>query len=447
MTAVPYPDLKATSPNGRFLLEARSPHNGTILHRDGRPPTDDEYGFKYGACQDCFRFRLIRLGDEAAPGTDEPRGHVVWERWQSKEEDSPKGLTVSDDGWSILYPQHSRPEVIVMSPQGAEVLRVRLIDSEYDSAERWAESAANVYVWRTPLSITSAGRYWRGDAEVYFMEGGESGYFVLRRSAGQRLIIDLARAVVQEEAELGRPTQGAAFREDESRWAHARLLEWTERLGDLEKPISEGKDGSQERSKAWATFLQAMRVDYFIPFQLVAFYRLRECIPLLRRWEAVDAPGHASPTISLGLNWWIEKQLFRPIVQLALRRMGEAPEGYSTFHFVNDWKERLPIPERIPDRRQAAAGVRCGMDAAKVLQLIGSPDDAYRRSLEIDNDEVEAWREVWDYAFLKKDGGWTTLQLQWAPGGGEEHGRLERIAYTSPHWLQDRWLQAVERAW
>lgn len=444
MTAVPYPDIEATSPDGRFLLEARSPHNRTILHRDGRPPTDDEYGFKYGAEQMCFRFRLIQLGVEAPPGTDEPRGRVVWERWQSEEEDSPKELTVSDDGWSILYPQRSRPEVIVMSPQGAEVLRVRLIDSEYDSAERWAESAANVYVWRTPLSITSAGRYWRGDAEAYFMEGGEAGYFILRRFGGQRLIIDLGRAVAFEETELGRPALDAAFRDDEARWAHAQLLEWTDRLADLEKPITAGEKGRLERRRLLTTFLQTLPVYFFIPFQLVAFHRIHACIPLLRRWEAVDAPAQASPTISLGLNWWIEKQLFRPIVQLALRRMDEEPEGYATFQFVNDWRERFPIPERVADRRSAAAGVRPRMDAAQVLQLIGSPDFAYRRCLEVD--DVDVWREIWDFAFLE-EGGWTTLQLQWAPGGGEEHGRLERIAYTSPHWLQDRWLQAVQRAW
>jgi len=38
MTAVFYPDCRATSPNDRFTLEARSPDNGTIRYADGRRP-------------------------------------------------------------------------------------------------------------------------------------------------------------------------------------------------------------------------------------------------------------------------------------------------------------------------------------------------------------------------------------------------------------------------
>jgi hypothetical protein len=36
MTAIYYPDCEATSDNGRYTLEARSPHNGTIPYRGGR---------------------------------------------------------------------------------------------------------------------------------------------------------------------------------------------------------------------------------------------------------------------------------------------------------------------------------------------------------------------------------------------------------------------------
>lgn len=40
MTAIYYPDLSATSGSGRFTVEPRSPHNGTILGRDGAVPVD-----------------------------------------------------------------------------------------------------------------------------------------------------------------------------------------------------------------------------------------------------------------------------------------------------------------------------------------------------------------------------------------------------------------------
>jgi hypothetical protein len=59
MTAIFYPDCKATSDDKRFTLEARSPHNGTIRHRDGRKASEDEFGFKYRQHQSEFRYRLL----------------------------------------------------------------------------------------------------------------------------------------------------------------------------------------------------------------------------------------------------------------------------------------------------------------------------------------------------------------------------------------------------
>src|SRR5262245_55212330 len=59
MTAISYPDCTATSPNGKFTLEARSPDNGTINHRNGRSPSENDFAFKYRQHQDEFRYRLI----------------------------------------------------------------------------------------------------------------------------------------------------------------------------------------------------------------------------------------------------------------------------------------------------------------------------------------------------------------------------------------------------
>ncbi len=58
MTAVAYSDLITRSPDNRYTLAARSPHNGTIAHRDGRQATDGEYGFRYRQEQSDFRYRL-----------------------------------------------------------------------------------------------------------------------------------------------------------------------------------------------------------------------------------------------------------------------------------------------------------------------------------------------------------------------------------------------------
>jgi hypothetical protein len=60
ITAIFYPDCEATSDGGRFGWEARSPHNGTIPHRDGRPASEAEFGFKYREHQSEFRYGTAR---------------------------------------------------------------------------------------------------------------------------------------------------------------------------------------------------------------------------------------------------------------------------------------------------------------------------------------------------------------------------------------------------
>src|SRR4051812_1271061 len=99
MTAIYYPDRTATSASGRFTLEARSPHNGTVPHHDGRPATDEEFGFKYREHQSNFRYRIIESVPVRLPSTPRPsdNGRVVWERWQGVGEDSPHELVVADD--------------------------------------------------------------------------------------------------------------------------------------------------------------------------------------------------------------------------------------------------------------------------------------------------------------------------------------------------------------
>ncbi|HYT89620.1 MAG TPA: hypothetical protein VEL76_13015, partial [Gemmataceae bacterium] len=128
MTAIFYPDCQATSPTGKFTLEARSPHNGTIKHRDGRPPSEDEFGFTYRQHQSEFRYRLVENPPRPflARLFRKQGGPVVWERWQSREEDSPHELVVSDDGWSVIRTHGFRPEVIAVAPTGVDVVRVRI---------------------------------------------------------------------------------------------------------------------------------------------------------------------------------------------------------------------------------------------------------------------------------------------------------------------------------
>ena len=130
MTTVYYPDRDARSPDGRFLLEGRSPHNGTIAHRDGSS-AEGEFGITYREHQSGFRYRLL---DTSRRGS----ARVVWERWQDAPENSPHELHASDHGWSVIRTHGTRPKVIAVNPAGRDAVRVRVVgpldaDSDSDS--------------------------------------------------------------------------------------------------------------------------------------------------------------------------------------------------------------------------------------------------------------------------------------------------------------------------
>ncbi|MBN9521107.1 hypothetical protein J0H58_21740 [bacterium] len=99
MTAIFYPDCSTTSDGGRYTLEARSPHNGSIPCQDGRMPADD-FPTMYRQLQRDFRYRLLD-NQEAEPARTDGMG-VVWERWQPRRENSPHELLVSPDGWAVI---------------------------------------------------------------------------------------------------------------------------------------------------------------------------------------------------------------------------------------------------------------------------------------------------------------------------------------------------------
>ena len=127
MTAIFFPDCEATSNSGRFRIEARSPHNGTILRRNGTKPKD-AFEFKYRQHQTEFRYRLLddQLSDVG----------IAWERFQTGKEDSPHELVVSDDGWTIIRTHGFKPELIAVGLNGRDVLRVGLESEDGEETEK-----------------------------------------------------------------------------------------------------------------------------------------------------------------------------------------------------------------------------------------------------------------------------------------------------------------------
>lgn len=432
MTAIFYPDCETASPSGRFILEARSPHNGTLPPRKRKHKVENDFAFIYRQNQSGFRYRLL----EHASGGSEPR--VVWERWQKGLEDSPHELRVSDDGWSILRTHGFNPEVIAVSPSGHDAIRVRVVGehgapgSPKDGSARKHEQEAR-YEWRAQrLGLSTAGAFWADNSWPYFFRGDDTACFAWRTYWGQRLVLDLTHATLVPEDSPERASLTQAMDDEEKRGVHALLLELSEQRDEVLKFLAQRNSEEVTPQPLLDKLKRAVAA-----FHLAGVHRLRECIPFLRRWEAIDYPRYrrGSTAFGMGSPWWLEAQAFRPILHHALRLLGEEPQGYAAYHFRRD-TERLPIPERLTDRRQRAADLNPSMSAEQVLQCVGSPDHVRQRAHPTGKGLYRSTEE-WEYDFRAADA-WVTLRLTW-----EEHRKTGRI--TSIEEVPADWLQTDER--
>jgi hypothetical protein len=425
MTAIFYPDCTATSLNGKFTLEACSPDNGTINHRNGRPPSEDDFGFKYREHQDEFRYRLIdntrtpllaRLFGKGG-------GSVVWERWQEIGEDSPHELVVSDDGWSILRTHGFRPEVIVVSPSGKDTLRVRIADR---GVERYLSSTVVPISSWTPehLIDSTAGLYWTEHSWRYFFQHQGSNYFVWRTSWGQLLLLDLQQPGLLMEPEPSTPLMLAVI-EGEKQGVCDLLSAFTGRMSEVRNWFQRRTDeeAEQEGIDPRIRFLTSA-------FHLAGVHRLATMIPRLREWEEIDCPGMSMGSSAMVNGWWLEVQYFRPILHHALRLLGQEPLGLAAYHFRDNDKQRYPMPERIPDRNSRASQVRQDMSAEDVLNLLGSPDHIRRRSRQ--EGTIYRWSEDWEYDFRAADK-WTTFRITWEEE--RRKGQIIQIETVPAYWL------------
>jgi hypothetical protein len=437
MTAIFYPDCTVTSGSGRFTLEARSPHNGTIRHRDGREPSESEFGFKYREHQSEFRYRLLDTTPRGTLGQllrgREPR--IVWERWQQEREDSPGELVVSEDGWSVIRTHGFRPEVIAVAPDGRDVVRVRATWADGEDTESAPNGPTPVDAWPLEhLSLSTAGHYWAEHSWRYFFHWREEPYFAWRTSWGQRLVIDLSRGVAFT-AEQRLP-EGLADGADSAEGEGVTAL-----LGVLSGQMNEvralldrrGEDEERESSRLVQWVRQASAA-----LHLVGVHRLSGCIPYLREWEPIDWPSMSTGSSAMPGRWWLQTQHLRPIVHHALKLLGEEPLGFPTYRFTAggfDAPEVFPMPERLADRRQRVERLSFEMSAEEVLSLLGSPDFICRQFQRAGKPGPEA--ERWEYDF-RTGASWTTLQLMW-----EERHRGEHLAAID--WVAPYWLEGTER--
>jgi hypothetical protein len=273
------------------------------------------------------------------------------------------------------------------------------------------------------LAFTTAGYFWTSYSWTHFLELDGRTYFAWRASWGQRLVIDLEAHRKLSEIEQAEPVMATKLASNEIAGVRKLLEELSPVMGQVRDLL-----GSRSESmKAHPLFDKLSSVASAI--HLVGFHRIRECIPFLREWEEVDYPSYMTGSTAMS-DRWLEAQAFRPLIHHALRRLDEEPAGFPTYHFRVHDKERLPIPERIPDRYDRAQEIDRGMSAVEVLQRIGSPDHVTRESHK--EGKFYRWTERWEYDFLLESG-WVTKRITW-----EEHkkaGRIIEIEQAPSEWL------------
>lgn len=392
MTAIYYRDRVARSANEEFELEARSPHNGSISHADGRAPTDDEYEYKYRSHQSEFRYRLI----------ERATGAVVWERWQPRGEDSPGELFVANDGWSVIQTYGFRPAIIGVRPDGLDALHVR-VEPPWGNPNRPDAPAFSPTVsWvAEQMSDTTAGYWWTFHDWPYFATSGPDQLFVWRASWGQRLVMNLTRAcVVAETPKLARGLNAA-----EKRGAKRLLEKLTARAADLRRLYDRSRD--DEDTPLAYDWLQHHAGSLSAAVHLVGVHGEADCVPLLREWEKWDRPGSSTSSHAFTQHIDLHTQLFRPIIRHSLRRLGQVPGPYPAYTFRRNGRSPgFKIPAAVADRAEKLAGIQQSMTAAAVLQLVGVPDHVCRVSFD------GGWGEQWEYDHYR-NGRWATRYVQW----------------------------------
>lgn len=274
MTAISYPDVETTSPSGRFTLEARSPHNGTIPRQNGTLPTADDYAFQHRDRQREFRYRL----------RDNPGNRILWERWQDDREDSPHQLLVADTGWSIVRTHGFQPGVMAFAPEGREAIRVKIV-SDGPPNDRFPDTRPGIAWHARNLRISTAGALWTWRSWPYFLDHANRPFFCWRTARGQRLVLNLSESRVLTDAEGADPDLARDLDAAEQTQARDLLATLTARLDEARALLDFGSAAARQ----YPFFTQVQQIWEAV--LLVGTHRLRDCLPDLRAWEDLDRPG------------------------------------------------------------------------------------------------------------------------------------------------------------
>ncbi len=329
-----YPDVVATSANGRFQFAATSPENANGA---------------YSAFQTNFTYKLIDV-----KGSEE-----VWER-SPQREPSPCMAFVDNDGRVIVV--DAIDEIKLFDIAGKSTGKIGLLDAAMTANE------VEQYV-----HDTTAGPMWKWMSRWYFFTDGHRDCFVIRPYWGRRIVIDLETVLtVHPDRQLE-----TALDHEESDFVDLTLRRALKDCRSTEDP--------QAKADIVAT------VDAAI--QIAGQRRPKANSSLLRQleaWPLFDSTAISVDDVRPGeiaVNGYSFNSGRRRI-QLALRRMGELPAGYSVTVFSPEranhdqywaeheleearWMKQRTDPR---SRAQQASKISNGMSPQEVIRTIGPPD-------------------------------------------------------------------------
>lgn len=147
-------DWEESSPDGRFVCEARSPRNGRV----------EEEG------HDRLSWRL-RLYEGS---------QLLWERWM-RVSDSPSRIEVDDTGWVVVTVSYAHACLIALSPDGDEAVRMGVL---------WPGSQEREGYTHRHVTPTTGGLDWDFCSLRFFFSGPEGVQYVVRTLWGDTLILE-----------------------------------------------------------------------------------------------------------------------------------------------------------------------------------------------------------------------------------------------------------------
>jgi hypothetical protein len=344
-------DFEVSSPDGRFLLTAKSPDNA--LPPDKRPPFQSD-----------FTFALV----------DTTTGDILWTRENT--DWAPTDLWVHTDA------------SVVINDRGTNFIAIRSLTGELRVEAGLGQLIPEADWSNGNISQTSIGPMWQGGALFAFFEDGGEVYFGCRTGWDHVFALDFnkGRALAAPPARL---------------------------IAAMDRAVTSTAIAVLEREAAESSATRADPMSYSAPLwdaiEAAGRLKIRSAVPSLRRLESIPPTiaMEGSPSASNDADDpTLEVHNLRQIVRLALRRLGEAPQPLPCTYLAaaastarHDHVDSLPA-----DRLARAARLPARVTKADLLAALGPPEfmieywgGAYHQfnGVQIWEYELEDSGEVW----------------------------------------------------